>query len=232
MAQRLAISDAPLATLGELGAEQNIPLANKVGTADAIPQRTTVESLAEYIGTGGEGFQPQIQTFVLPTGTGQRYSVPSNFAINSRTGSGRIQWTNTGKIVWAGDDDYYFAQNGDLFLTQDGVYSCTFTINAIYSNQSGTGNWRLRLIADIITPTEVESIEGVQITPALSPNARSPTLINAGITFRNEGDSRVRINLSMQNVGFGATGNPHNEFFELISGDDFRRCMATIRKLS
>ena len=232
MAQRIAISEAPLATLGELGAEQNIPLANKVGTADAIAQRTTIESLAEYIGTGGEGFQPQIQTFVLPVGSGQRYSVPSSWGINSRTGSTRIQWTEAGKIVWAGDDDYYTESGGDLYLTEDGVYSCIFTVNATYVNQSGTGNWRIRMIADIITPTEVESIEGVQITPALSPNARSPTLINAGVTFRNEGDGRLRINLSMQNVGFGATGNPHNEFFELISGDDFRRCMATIRKLS
>ena len=230
MTNRISISDAELATLGELGAVQSIPIISTDGEGNATPQRTTVEALTEFI-QGGSAPQPQIQTFLIPPPpTAQIFTMPSALASNGVIQPQTVRWSTVDKVVWAGDTDYYRTDGENVIITEGGVYEVTLAIGALYLNGVGTGRWNWRWIVDITSAAGTETVQGVEITPETSSNEREPTLINTTITFGSPTDSELRVVLYAQNVGPEPTPNANNEIFRLTGGDQFRRCMLTIEK--
>ena len=232
MATRISISDAPLATLGQEGIEQNIPVASKDAQDNVTPQRTTIAALAAYIGAGDMPAVPQIQSFAVQGNPAIVYDAPAGTLPNGN-GPELVVRINTGnREIWSGDRDYYRVSDGDIILTVPGVYNLVVTLAANYASTTPSRQHRWKFNMDLETPSGVESVEGSYERPRVTNDDAEPTIAHANILCAVAATNRIRTYIRVQNVGQGTSISPALERWTLLDIGRPKRCRWTISRVA
>ena len=142
MPERLSISEAPKATLGQAGVDQNIPMAERTTEGEVTAKRTTIADMANFFGGGGGGIQPQIIQFEAnPTATGD-LSINRNLPAGSLSTLLNIKFDSSTVNVIAGSPDFYAVGNNTVIFAESGAYRFTIAPRVDYTPAAATGGYR------------------------------------------------------------------------------------------
>ena len=165
MPERLSISEAPKATLGAPGVEQNIPMAERTTDGEVTAKRTTIADMANFFGGGGGGIQPQIIQFEAnPTATGD-LSIPRNLAAGATSEFLGVHFDSSTVNVIAGSEDFYAVGNDTVIFAEAGVYRFTVSPTVIYTPAANTGGYRYTSLIQTGVNNQNQWTEGQYIRP-------------------------------------------------------------------
>lgn len=232
MANRIGITEAPLATLGETGVEQSLPVAETQDKGIITPKRTTIADLQAYIGGGGGGISTQIQRFNISDLPPTEIDPVDGQQINEVGPFVKINLTELNKTIFAGDSDFYSITDGEIGISVEGVYKMNWNIGGQYSNTSGTGAWRYRPLVGIGLATLSEAIEGDYIRPQSIIGTRNIGFARDEVIFEGKVNQSYGIFLALVNTGTSPSPNPATESMILRSQNGLISSYATIERLA
>lgn len=211
MANRLGITEAPLATLGEAGAEQNVPMVN-VNQGILKPERTTIAAMMAYFGGGGGGFSPQIREFdpvpsTLMVITPSANTQPGAFASGLQT----FSWQYRVGGIQVGDPAFYGLQNGRIQLTAAGTYAVRVQMDFNYTNPGNTGQWRYDFQHSIGDVTNLSRFYGGYIRPIGTTTPVEFTAFHYTEIIQIVAPITLTFTYRLRNIGFGPTAGTESE---------------------
>ena len=210
MPERLSISEAPKATLGAPGVEQNIPMAERTTDGEVTAKRTTIADMANFFGGGGGGIQPEIIQFgISETLTGD-LSIPRSMAAGAVTNPFRLRFDTASVAIIAGSENFYALGPNELIFSQAGVYRFTVAPTALYTPSANTGGyrWTARIITALNNADE--TIDGQYIRPYGSTGQRAYQLGQA-ITVRQVLGRAVPFTAFIAIVNSGNSAGPNTQ---------------------
>ena len=207
MPERLSISEAPKATLGAPGVEQNIPMAERATDGEVTAKRTTIADMANFFGGGGGGIQPEIIQFGISEALTGDLSIPRGLLAGAMTQPFRLRFDTESVAIIAGSEDFYALGPNELIFSEAGVYRFTISPTALYTPSANTGAYRYtaRLITALNNVDE--TMNGDYIRP-YGIGGQRQFLLGQGITVRQVLGRAVPFTAFIQIVNSGNGAGP------------------------
>lgn len=238
--QRVGISEADIAMLGEPGVEQNIPIAEKVAGEVATARRTTITDMAAYFASQPNQPNVQIQRVYLNAENDNQILVPEGLENREETPFILNGWRKREDSLIAGSSEFYTIIDGIIQFPNIGVYRVNCRIKYLKDNDSfmlfatedeivfEQPQWTP--VLQITSGTRTEELWGnfISNNPVRNLNETGGIQASTIITTQNENQT---IQTRFYFLNIGGTVRTRFERFELIGHNSNQSCEIEIELL-
>ena len=204
MSQRIAISDADDAELGQANRDQFIPIAEQNVNTDVVtPKKTSIRQMNAYFAGGGaaQNAAKILLDNILQT--------PVVFANDTQPGVAvpfiKVNFQDGGRQVISGED-IFSVRDGGIIIRETGWYHMAVNLSALYANThttTGAARWQMELRMQ--QPVVNELIIGSNyLRPMHSAIDQHRNAGSGEFVMRLEAGTDLQLDFRYRNIGQGA----------------------------
>lgn len=232
MPNRIGITEAPRAVLGEPGLSQAMPIAEVESGGKISPKSTTIADMADFFGSGAGVVSPQIQRFIGDPNNQTRRILSRDVPIGGLDVLTPWNATADGKEVLAGDEDFYRVAGGGIVASEPGLYRLEVNVIVDYISPVEINNGRWRSINDFLFGPTIHNVSGHEWAWWPSEDGLGIDLGELNYVAALNTSQSFVLDISLQNTGNTQWMSDIDSSYQIVQGRFFQRTFITVTRVA